>query len=270
MKRTVRIILLLFFFILLAGTAAIMLGYAARQQQDMFCTAKEIDIERGSFEIYLQNRDIEKWLEDHGISMVGKRGEEVNSSNIEQVLLQNPYVRDAQVFMTRDGVCHLKVEQRNPMLKVVSSDGRMFQIDRHGVEMPVNTNYAVRLRVASGCIPVVPRYGLDVTEIADSLRESVLKRLYEINMFLTEHPFRDAMFEQIYVTCSGEYELIPKVGGQLVKLGKVESVADLEEKMRRLDLFYRKGVDAGGLERYSVLNLKYRNQLVATKGGTYQ
>ncbi len=265
MKRIIRIVLLLFFFALLAGTAIVMLRYSARQQQKMLCTEAEIDIDRKNFEVYLQNRDIEKWLGDHGIIIKGKKSREVSASNIEQVLLQNPYVGQAQVFMTMDGTCHLKVEQRNPVLKVVASNGQMFQIDRNGIEMPVNTDYAVRLRVASGYIPVVPKYGLDVTRIADTLRASVLKRLFEINDFLSENPFWDAMFEQIFVTYTGEYELVPKVGGQLVKLGKIEDIADLENKMKRLDLFYRKGVNTGGWEKYSVLNLKYRNQLVATK-----
>ncbi|MDE5574914.1 MAG: hypothetical protein K2I87_04290 [Bacteroidales bacterium] len=265
MKRVIRILLLLFFFALLAGTAIVMLRYSARQWQNMLCTDAEIDIERQNFEIYLQNRDIEKWLGDHGITIKGKKSRQVSASNIEQVLLQNPYVGDAQVFMTIDGTCHLQVEQRNPVLKVVASNGQMFQIDRNGIEMPVNTDYAVRLRVASGYIPVVPKYGLDVTRIADTLRASVLKNLFEINGFLSENPFWDAMFEQIFVTYAGEYELVPKVGGQLVKLGRIEDIADLENKMKRLDLFYRKGVNSGGWEKYSVLNLKYKNQLVATK-----
>lgn len=265
MKRIIRILLLLFFFALLAGTAIVMLRYSARQQQKMLCTEAAIDIERGNFEVYLQNRDIEKWLGDHGITVKGKKSREVSASNIEQVLLQNPYVSQAQVFMTMDGICHLRLEQRNPVLKVVASNGQMFQIDRNGIEMPVNTDYAVRLRVASGYIPVVPKYGLDVTRIPDTLRQSVLKRLFEINGFLSENPFWDAMFEQIFVTYAGEYELVPKVGGQLVKLGRIEDIADLENKMKRLDLFYRKGVNTGGWEKYSVLNLKYRNQLVATK-----
>ncbi|MBD5388537.1 hypothetical protein HDR68_04010 [bacterium] len=265
MKRLIRIVLLLFFFALLAGTAVVMLRYSARQRQETLCTEAEIDIERQNFEVYLQNRDIEKWLGSHGITVKGKKSREVSASHIEQVLLQNPYVGGAQVFMTMDGICHLKVEQRNPVLKVVASNGQMFQIDRHGIEMPVNTDYAVRLRVASGYIPVVPQYGLDVTGIADTLRQSVLKRLFEINCFLSRNPFWNAMFEQIFVTYAGEYELIPKVGGQLVKLGRIEDIADLENKMKRLDLFYRKGVNTGGWDKYSVLNLKYRNQLVATK-----
>ncbi|MCH5243804.1 MAG: hypothetical protein J1F29_02790 [Lentimicrobiaceae bacterium] len=269
MKRVIRTVLILFFFALLAGTAVVMLRYSAQQGEETPCTALEIDIERGNFEVYLQNRDIEKWLAKHGISISGKKIAEVSTSNIEQVLLQNPYVGGAQVFLTLDGICHLRVEQRNPVLKVVSSKGQMFQIDRNGIEMPVNTDYAVRLRVANGYIPVTPQYGLDVTRIADTLRKSVLKRLYEINAFLSANPFYDAMFEQIYVNHSGEYELVPKVGGQLVKLGKVADLADLENKMKRLDLFYRQGVNMGGWEKYSVLNLKYRNQLVATKRANF-
>lgn len=265
MKRAARVVLLSVLFAFLAGTAIVMLGYSAGKQREMTCVRSEISISRGNFDVYLQNRDVKRWLKDHGIVIAGKKSREVSTSNVEHVLLQNPYVASAQVYMTQDGTCHLRVEQRNPVLKVACTDGRMYQIDRNGVEMPVNTDYAVRLRVASGYIPFAPEYGLDVTGIADTLPRAVLKRLFEINAFLAADPLWDVLFEQIYVTYAGEYELVPKVGGQLVKLGKVKDRNDLADKMKRLELFYKKGVNACGWEKYSVLNLKYRNQLVATK-----
>lgn len=265
MKRIIRIIVLCLLFALFVTTAIVMLVYSAKKQRQMVCVKSEITIERENHEVYLQKRDIEKWLKEHGIGIIGKKSEMLNTSNIEQVLAQNPYVGFAQVFMTQDGICHLQLEQRNPMLKVVCNNGKMYQIDRKGVEMPLNTDYAVRLRVANGYIPVLPKYGANVTKTADTSQRAVLKRLYEINAFLEADPLWDAMFEQIFVTYVGEYELIPKVGGQLVKLGKVENTADLADKMKRLELFYHKGMNAFGWDKYSVLNLKYKNQLVATK-----
>lgn len=265
MKRVLRVVLLLVFLLILGGAAVIMLRYGSMQRKEAVCEKVEIDIDRRQYDIYLQNRDIEKWLVDNGIHIAGKKSAEVSTSLIETVLLRNPYISDAQVFFAQDGNCRLQIDQRNPFLKVVSTDGQMFQIDRNGVEMPLNTDYAVRLRVASGYIPFAPQYGLDVTQIADSLPKSVLKRLYQINAFLEKDPLWNAMFEQIYVSYSGEYELVPKVGGQLVKLGRIENMADLADKMERLELFYHRSLSMGFLERYSVLNLKYRNQLVATR-----
>lgn len=265
MKRVLRVVLLLVFLLILGGAAVIMLRYGSMQRKEAVCEKVEIDIDRRQYDIYLQNRDIEKWLVDNGIHIAGKKSAEVSTFLIETVLLRNPYISDAQVFFAQDGNCRLQIDQRNPFLKVVSTDGQMFQLDRNGVEMPINTDYAVRLRVASGYIPFAPQYGLDVTQIADSLPKSVLKRLYQINAFLEKDPLWDAMFEQIYVSYSGEYELIPKVGGQIVRLGKIEGMDDLSGKMKRLALFYRKCSPDGILDRYSVLNLKYDRQLVATK-----
>lgn len=265
MRRVLRIVLLSVFLLLLGGTAVLMLRYGAAKRKEEVCERVEINIERQSYDIYLQNRDIEKWLVENGIQITGKKSAEVRTSLIETVLLRNPYVSQAQVFFAQDGNCRMQIDQRNPFLKVVSTDGKMYQIDRNGVEMPINTDYAVRLRVASGYIPFAPQYGLDVTQIADTLPKSVLKRLYQINAFVEEDPLWNAMFEQIYVTYSGEYELIPKVGGHIVRLGKIEDMNDLAVKMRRLALFYRKCLPEGILDRYSVLNLKYDKQLVATK-----
>lgn len=265
MKRVLRAVLLLGLLSVLVAMAVLMLGYGARKQKETVCGEVEVNIERRQYDIYLQNRDIDRWLAAHGINIPGKKAAQMDACAVENVLLQNPYISSAEVFVTQDGICRLWVDQRNPFLKVVSVDGQMYQIDRKGVQMPVNVDYAVRLRVASGYIPFAPQYGLNVTEIADTLPESVLKRLYDINAFLEANSLWDAMFEQIYVTYQGEYELVPKVGGQTVKLGKIEDMDDLAGKMKRLELFYRKCSVNGFLERYSVLNLKYRNQIVATR-----
>ena len=57
-------------------------------------------------------------------------------------------------------------------------------------------------------------------------------------------------------------ELIPKVGKHKIIIGNVENI---EQKLYNLKLFYINGLNQKGWENYSVINLKYQNQIVCTK-----
>jgi cell division protein FtsQ len=56
--------------------------------------------------------------------------------------------------------------------------------------------------------------------------------------------------------------LIPRVGYQQIVFGKPVNV---EDKFRKLKLFYEKGISDKGWNNYSYINLKFKNQIVCTK-----
>jgi len=83
-----------------------------------------------------------------------------------------------------------------------------------------------------------------------------------MSLLLQKDPFWDAQIEQIQVEPNGEWILIPRVGDYEVMMGLPNG---LDEKMKRLRLFYRKGLPKVGWERYSQISLKFENQIVCTK-----
>ena len=108
-----------------------------------------------------------------------------------------------------------------------------------------------------------------MTLLSDTSRRVLLRKLFDIHAYLSEDPLWDALFEQIYVNGNLEIDLIPKVGGQVVALGKIEDRADLAQKMFRLKLFYEQAMKGQDWQRYSTLDLRYRNQVVATRRAGY-
>ncbi|MCC7233328.1 MAG: cell division protein FtsQ, partial [Bacteroidia bacterium] len=89
-----------------------------------------------------------------------------------------------------------------------------------------------------------------------------LERVFRVADFLQNHPFWEAQIEQIYVNEKGELELIPRVGSHSVLIGEGK---DLEKKFENLFLFYKEGLNKTGWNQYSIINLKYENQVVCTK-----
>ncbi|HPD95525.1 MAG TPA: cell division protein FtsQ, partial [Tenuifilaceae bacterium] len=67
---------------------------------------------------------------------------------------------------------------------------------------------------------------------------------------------------QLYVNNSNNIELVPTVGPHIVLLG---NLVNFKNKLAKLELLYKKALPVEGWNKYSVINLKYSNQIVCTK-----
>ncbi len=79
---------------------------------------------------------------------------------------------------------------------------------------------------------------------------------------IQEDEFLNALIDQIYVTPDQEFELIPKAGIDYIEFGDFD---DVDQKLKRLKLFYIKGKEKINWTIYKSINLKYENQVVCTK-----
>lgn len=57
-------------------------------------------------------------------------------------------------------------------------------------------------------------------------------------------------------------ELVPRVGDHLVYLGRLDN---FEQKLKRLKVFYEKGLNQVGWNKYSRINVEFSNQIICTK-----
>ncbi|HMT30841.1 MAG TPA: cell division protein FtsQ, partial [Bacteroidia bacterium] len=161
-----------------------------------------------------------------------------------------------------DGYVNIDVWQRNPIIRIINNDNEHFYIDDKGEFMPVSDKFTCQVVVASGNIfdDYAERNLTYAVPFAnDSLAKPVLVQLNEIASFLKGNGFWDA---QIYVNDKSEIELIPRVGNQQILIGSTEN---LKEKMEKLFVFYNQGVTKAGWNKYSVINLKFKDQVVCTK-----
>ena len=74
--------------------------------------------------------------------------------------------------------------------------------------------------------------------------------------------FLKAQITAIEFDENNELVVYPRVGGHKIILGEAE---DFRNKFEKLKVFYRHGLGKVGWDRYSMINLKYHNQVVCTK-----
>jgi cell division protein FtsQ len=264
LKKKIRKIFHIALWALLFTGAWILVGFADSEQNGMVCRQLLIRVDYGRSEVLVTEDEIGALIEAAAGRITGRSLRTINTSRIEQAVGQQPYVAGVEVYETFHGEVVVAVTQRQPLLRVISPSHDVF-LGNEGVMFPVNPVHPVRVPVATGCIPdsafQYRLFSSRKNRIDSINRSPILEDLLHIARRINRDPFFRAQAEQIFVTPQGEYELIPKVGNQVVLLGNAD---DLEDKFRRLFIFYRKGLNQIGWNKYNYINLKYKNQVVCS------
>jgi cell division protein FtsQ len=101
-----------------------------------------------------------------------------------------------------------------------------------------------------------------VSVLDTSIKNSILKDIFPLVSFINDNNFWSAQIDQIFVDDNDEIDLIPRVGNQLVHLGTTEN---FKGKLRNLEAFYDKVLPEVGWNKYSLINLEYKDQIVCKK-----
>lgn len=215
------------------------------QKSDAICHDLQIVVKDSLEKHFVTEKDIIDQLKRADMNPIDKQMNEVNTEEIETELLKNEMIAKVEAFKTPSSRIKLEIEQKLPIMRVMGVKG-YFYIDNKGSTMPVSRRYAVHLPVASGYIE----------------KEFAMNELYNFALFLQKEEFWNSQIEQIYVHSDKEVELIPRVGNHRILLGSFDQ---FEEKLNNLQLFYEQVVPKMGWDKYSVVNLKFKDQIVCTK-----
>jgi len=252
-------------FVVLGILAA--LGFVERTADRTPVSALDVKVKGAEGMHFIDEAAILREIKDHGTAVEGAPLGEVDVPSLEQRLRNLPSVARAEVYHTMDGVLHVKVEQRVPIVRVFNRDGSSFYIDLEGFTMPLSNHYTARVPVVSGHL-FEPGALLGVRSVYenDSVQQRFLSDdIHRLALFLRSDPFWDAMIDQVVVNPSGEFELVPKVSAQRVLIG---DGTDLQQRFAKLRLFYERGIPQADWRRYARIDLRFADQIVCTKRPT--
>ncbi len=184
-------------------------------------------------------------LQERGLDPVGLSLDRIDIEGIESVLLRHPLVGRAQCYKTAGNMLRINISGKVPLVRVLNNRGQDFYVDSRG-EILTQHSLAVQLPVATGYIDRKFASG-DLLDVVNAIDRS---------------EFWKAQVEQINVTREGQIELVPRVGDHLLILGTAQ---DVENKLKRLENFYRKGLDNVGWNKYRSISVAYENQVVCKK-----
>jgi cell division protein FtsQ len=187
---------------------------------------------------------------------------------MELMLEENPYVKNAEVYVNVEGEIRIDIEQRTPIVRIMPDGSRGLYIDDEGVVLPLSDQFAPMVLPVTGHLdlhstgPGTRLIEMKVKEEMDNTGMAYIYDLLDFIRFVSSDPFWRKQFVQVYRDAGGEYELIPRVGAHQILFGTMD---DYHKKLRNLRLLYEEGFGKDGWNSYSKINLKYSNQVICTK-----
>ncbi len=240
-------------------TATLMLIVAAvERKKELTVTATVVEVQPLDGGHWLiDSADVVKIIErSFGMSLDEQAAGLVDVDRVERVLEEDPFVLNAEAMLTANSQVKIVVEQREPVLRVMDNLGAQYYLDKNGARVPLSKHFAARTLVANGNIqPHTPEF---LTK-----KRHQMKDLFELANFILADGFWSAMIEQIYVNGREEFILVPKIGDQAIILGKYDE--GIEDKFRRLKIFYEEGMSREGWQKYRTIDLRFRGQVVCER-----
>jgi cell division protein FtsQ len=260
-----RILIISGWVVLIAG-ASVLLGFAKSKRNNTLCKSVDITVLQKGDNLFINHDEISALIiKDQGV-LTGTAMNKINLAELEQMLKDNPYIINAQVYATLDGDIKVKVAQKNPIARIITNGYESYYVDSSGYFMPLTDDYTPRVLIINGKIEdtYAGNYKNNAKKMEhDTSVHSILPSIYKVASFINSNDFWKAQITQVNVDSLQEFVLIPRVGGQRIILG---DTSDLKQKFDKLFVLYKDGFNNNGKwNEYATINLKYKHQIICTK-----
>jgi cell division protein FtsQ len=230
---------------------------AVHNKEAKVCKAVEIEISGVSNNFFIDKNDVYAIIKNFGGDSTQQRAlADINLKQIERELEKNVWIKNAELFFDNNNVLKVSVDEREPIARLFTNAGNSFYIDSSCKMLPLSDKFSARLPIFTGFIATA-KY----LSPADS---TLLCDIKNISIKINADTFLMAMIEQVDVSAARTFEMTPKIGKQKIIFG---DATDVDVKFTKLKMFYKTIIAQAGWNRYSNINLSYKNQVVATVRG---
>ena len=257
MKNIVRYILTGFFGLVL--TACIVMAFTAgtKARKTLTCTGLEVVILDSMQNSFVTKADVRGYLDKEYGTYIGEVIDSIDLAKVEEIIDGRSAVLKSQAYVTRNGVLHIEVTQRRPVVRFQKKDGG-FYADASGYIFPLQRSYASHVHVIDGNIPLAANSGYKGAIEDPKEKEWFEKMMNVVNYIENSRTWRDKIV-QISVDKGTDLILIPREGNERFLFGQP---TDIEDKFRKMEKYYTNIVPAKGKDYYRFVDLKYEGQIV--------
>lgn len=237
MKRSLVILK----FLVLLGLIAFLFSFTKKRNDNRKLNKIEVEFVDDTSPFITHNTVNKLLILNHDkVTDIGK--EALVLREMEQRLLENPMIRNAQVYVSIDGTLGARIEQRKPIGRVSASPD--YYLDEDGKHMPLSDVYSARVPIITGT--------------SENDFNEVTSLLLKIN----EDEFMKRSVVGLNRKLDGDIELELRKTSLKVLFGKPENI---EKKFQNFKAFYKKTKEDSTLFGYNLVNLKFESQVIATK-----
>lgn len=240
---------------LLIGAAGLifLLVAAVRIRSEQVCTGVIISFKGSAAGRYVGTTEVARQMWPGGIpSLKGLPLDDLNLSLMERRIEQDPWVRNAELFIDANDRLQVEVEEQQPLARLFNREGVSFYIDETMRRIPLNRHFTPNLPVFTG-LPV----SLTGKRKEDS---TCLAEVLEIALAMREDTLWMAQIEECAYEPPKGFVMYPMVGDHKIVFGGSERA---REKFRNLFVFYTQVLAREGWTTYKSIDLRFARQVVA-------
>ena len=243
---------------LLGLATVVLLGAAISLRNNKRCKGVNINITGLQNNFFIDKKEISDLLEKlcNGAPS-GKKLGSFNLASIENTLKKNEWIKNAELFFDNNEILRVEVTEREPVARIFTKAGTSFYIDSTLTALPLSDKSTARVPVFSD-FPSQPK---SFTK-ADS---NLLSGIENVGSYILKDPFWMAQIDQVDITSERTFDMVPKVGNQIIVFGNADNY---QEKFNKLLTFYKQVATKVGWNTYSKINVQYEGQVVAVKRGS--
>jgi len=255
----IRILKISLFFLFVAAVL-ILMGFIHRENGNRMLKGTIVRIDRETEKGFLNDSTLKTMVERMD-SVSRKKIKDIPLKHIERIIGSNAYVEQADAFVNLDRNLIINVREKTPLFRVFPRNNSSYYVSASGYMFPVSEKYTARVPVVNGYLDMV--YDNDHPYIFDTAyKTNTLREIYRLIGLIDESNFLRAQISQVYVNSKGEFDLIPQVGDHIIRMGTIDRAA---EKLANLEIWYKKAMLMEDLNKYEIVNIKYKNQIVCTQ-----
>lgn len=238
-----------FFMILITGS----IGFVEKKNYEKTCISIEVNIRNQYENYFISESDVIDIVTDGGDRrIIGEPIATLNLKKIETDLYQNKFIRNAEVYKDLTGRLMINIDQSRPIARLMSDRGSDRYISNQGEVLPLSKHYTARVLLIDGAYA-------NNTKLSDLNANQHDKNILELLKYIEKDKFWKAQIAQLNIDKSGNIKMYTQVSRQVVEFGKAE---EIEEKFKKLKIFYKEILPAKGWNHYNTVNVKYKNQIV--------
>ena len=220
------------------------------------CSGLRITLLDSAANRFVTRVEVESIITSYLGEIIGKQNSEINLSVIEELLNQRSAIKESEVYLYRNGTMQIDITQRRPIIRIQTKNGG-FYVDETEFVFPLSDKFTSYVPIVSGNIPL----NLNSNHRGKAMDDynKFLPKILELGMFLNSNPAWDDQIDQIYISNEGDVILTPRVGEHKIIFGDLN---DISHKFEKLNAFYKNILPQEDGEKYKIINLKYKNQIV--------
>jgi cell division protein FtsQ len=151
-----------------------------------------------------------------------------------------------------EGNLNVFIRQNRPIARLLSTEKDVY-LDEEGNQLPLSSLYTAHV------IPVTASPSVTLAKGGSFFQDSVGVAYLALLRYIENDPFWNAQLAHMDIDQKGKVSFLTQVGDQRIEFGKPVHV---QEKFKKLFVFYKEVMPVVGWDKYSRLNVEYKDQII--------